>query len=209
VTFEGDTATELTIEDPVGQPRVFGVIIESVEPGVVVDTLGVNGARVQTPLAWAEQPWVSAVASRAPDLVVLAYGTNEVFDALAPERYRPMYEALLARIRRAAPATACWLVGPTDVGRGGRQADGRVVQIEGVQREIAQQSGCLYFSAAGAMGGMDGFEHWLRESPPLAVNDGVHLAQAGYQRLGDQMANALIEGYESYCERARRAANSR
>jgi hypothetical protein len=59
------------------------------------------------------------------------------------------------------------------------------------------------------MGGANGFEHWLRQSPPLAVNDGVHLATAGYRRLGAQMAGVLIEGYEDYCERARRAANSR
>jgi lysophospholipase L1-like esterase len=209
MTFEGDGGLELALEHAVARPRVFGVIIESAEPGVVVDTLGINGARIQTALAWAEEPWVRAVARRSADLVIVAYGTNEVFDALAPERYRPMYEALLARIRRGAPTSACWLVGPTDVGRGGRQADARVAQIERVQREVARRNGCLYFSPASAMGGSNGFERWLRERPPLAVNDGVHLAKRGYRRLGDQMASVLVEGYEDYCERAGRAANSR
>lgn len=200
-TFEADPALDLTIEHPVAQPRVFGVIIESISPGIVVDTLGINGARLETPLVWAEGPWVRMAAQRSADLVIVAYGTNEVFDALAPERYRPQYEALLARIRRGVPNAACWLVGPSDVGRGGDVADARVAQIEAVQRSVAEQNGCLFFGTAQAMGGAKGFERWLRESPPLAVNDGVHLAPAGYRQLGEQMASVLLEGYSAYLGR--------
>ncbi|HEU4538425.1 MAG TPA: hypothetical protein VFS00_30100, partial [Polyangiaceae bacterium] len=57
--------------------QFFGVVAETEAPGLVVDTLGLNGARLSTMLAWDEPAWVSELARRRPDLVVVAFGTNE------------------------------------------------------------------------------------------------------------------------------------
>jgi lysophospholipase L1-like esterase len=198
VALVGDPSDSFVVESPRGRPRLFGAIVESEAGGVVVDTLGINGARVATALAWAQQPWVSAVAGRDPDLVIIEYGTNEVFDALAPERYEEQYAALVERITLASPGAACLLVGPTAVGRGGFGAQQRASHIESVQRAAADHLGCSFFSTALAMGGQNSFTHWSQLSPPLAARDGIHLTAAGYKVVGEAMADMLLAEYDRY-----------
>jgi lysophospholipase L1-like esterase len=111
VTIEADRSAQLVIDRPRGSPRFFGVVVESSTSGVVVDTLGINGARIETPLSWDDAAWQKQGAQRAPALVVVAYGTNEVGDQVAPSRYEDQYRELLARIAGAAPTADCLVLG--------------------------------------------------------------------------------------------------
>jgi lysophospholipase L1-like esterase len=175
-----------------GEPEIFGVVIEDSEPGVVIDTLGINGARMGTPLAWEAGPWVEEARRRAPVLAVLAFGTNEVGDQVAPFRYAADLEGLVARVRLAAPDADCLVMGPTD--RAGVEWTSlpRVREIEAVQRGVAERAGCAFWSAAEAMGGDGGFRRWADQSPPLAAPDRVHLTPRGYATLGAALATSLL-----------------
>jgi len=112
---------KMTLDQPSGKPQVLGVVIESADRhGVVLDTLGLNGARVRSALAWDEETWVAELARREPDLVVLAFGTNESSNPkLKEERHTRRVRKLVGRIRRAAPESDCLLFGPID--RGGER----------------------------------------------------------------------------------------
>jgi hypothetical protein len=63
-----------------GKVRILGIVADhtGTDPGVAYDTLGINGARAARLLGWNAEafkppPWPSA----KPDLIILAYGTNE------------------------------------------------------------------------------------------------------------------------------------
>ncbi|MCA9600528.1 MAG: hypothetical protein KC417_00810, partial [Myxococcales bacterium] len=58
--------------------------MEGEEPGVVVDALGVNGARAKNQLWWDDASFRAELAKRDPALVALAYGTNESGDDDVP-----------------------------------------------------------------------------------------------------------------------------
>ena len=60
--------------------RIFGMSLERNNPGVVIDTLGIPGARASTQLLWNEALQREHMQRRKPNLVVLAYGTNETGD---------------------------------------------------------------------------------------------------------------------------------
>ena len=45
------------------------------------------------------------------------------------------------------------------------------------------------------MGGEGSFARWAKEKPPLAGLDRVHLTPAGYAKLGEAFARALLESY--------------
>jgi lysophospholipase L1-like esterase len=156
--------------------------------------LGINGARFATPLAWNEETWEALVKYRHPTLVVIAYGTNEVFDQVSPERYESDITRLLTRVRDAVPDCDCLLAGPTDVGRGGPTAQERVLLIDQVEEQVAERQGCAYFSLYHAMGGVNGFDAWLHAVPALAKSDMIHLTSAGYRKLGEQMGEMLLNG---------------
>jgi lysophospholipase L1-like esterase len=192
VRFETSGRGDVVIRDGVGQPELFGVVVESLAAGVVVDTLGINGARVETPLAWDEEAWVEELRHRDPSLIVLAYGSNEVGDRLAPSRYGEKYSALLERVRRAAPEVACVVLGLPDQATTDWRTPDRVPEIDTVQRQSADAQGCTFVGALAIMGGPGGFRAWLDREPSWASSDRIHLTPRGYAELGRAVAHALL-----------------
>ena len=49
-------------------------------PGVVYDALGINGARARAPARWDWAIVASNLRAAQPDLIIVAYGSNEVTD---------------------------------------------------------------------------------------------------------------------------------
>ncbi|MCA9633838.1 MAG: hypothetical protein KC766_39580 [Myxococcales bacterium] len=186
--LEGAASDTLTLEPGAGRPEFFGAVVEGSEPGVVLDTLGINGARVATALAWEEDSFVDLLKQREPDLVVLAYGTNEAGANTAVEKYRAHFEALMKRVRRAAPDASCALFGPTDWVRN----EDRIIAIDALERSVAGALGCAYFSVFDAMGGRDSITDWAKQSPPLAAPDHIHLTPKGYGVIGQATADFLL-----------------
>lgn len=181
---------------PNGQAELMGVVIESSEPGLVVDTLGLNGARVVSALALDEAAWVPEVARRKPDLVVLAYGSNESSDLkFNAARHASNVEALLRRIRSGAPNADCVVFGPID--RGGKKYGDTIEQINAAQREAATHAGCSFWSGQRAMGGKGSMAKWEGENPPLAQADLLHLTAKGYERLGSMLARDLLQAFDA------------
>jgi lysophospholipase L1-like esterase len=193
IDLESDAEATLRIGQAALEPEIFAVVVEGSEPGLVLDTLGINGARVATSLTWDEGHFTGELQRRKPDLVVLAYGTNEVGDALAPFRYADHYEALLTRVRAAAPGASCLLLGPTDRALPDWSSNPRSVEIEQVQREVAARAGCGFFSMLAAMGGPGSLQRWAFASPTLARKDRVHLTIDGYTQLGEALAQHLLQ----------------
>lgn len=98
-----------------GPVRIYSVIAERGPAGVVLDTLGIPGARARYHLQWQDPPYRAHLARRNPDLVVLAYGTNESGDDDVPiESYEARVRRVVKRIRQTVPEASCLLVGPSD-----------------------------------------------------------------------------------------------
>ncbi len=197
IAREASPTDALEISGGYGSPQLFGAILESSEPGLVLDTLGINGARATTPLGWDESSFASEVAARAPDLFVLAYGTNEAFDTRAAEKAVEPLRRLIERLRHAAPAADCLVVGPPDAGDPSGGSHPRIAAIEAEQQRVAGELGCGFFSLRAVMGGDGSYTRWAKEKPPLAGFDRVHLTPAGYTKLGDALARALLDSYSA------------
>jgi lysophospholipase L1-like esterase len=182
-----------------GPVRVFGMALDRDGVGVTVDSLGINGAQVFTALRWSEDHFAEQLRHRAPQLVVLAYGTNESLDAtLSDAAYERGLVDLLGRLARATPAASCLLLGPPDAGRrvgSDWVTSKRVQQIAAIQRRVAQAAGCAFFDQAAAMGGPGSILAWAVEPEPRAQRDRIHLTRSGYTQLGTAFANDLVRAY--------------
>lgn len=177
--------------------RVFGVVAERRDRGVVVDTLGIDGAGVGVHLGNDEALWAEHVRRRDPALVLLAYGTNEAFDAdFAPARFAADYRAVLARLRRAAPAASCVLLAPGDHGRRDPEADPaperHLAEVRRLERELAAEAGCALWDALDVMGGPGAMAAWVAADPPLARPDHVHTTARGAVLTAMALADALL-----------------
>lgn len=206
---EAPARAELKLEIVAGSPELFGVIVERSKPGVVLDTLGINGARLATALAWNEDAWIEQAAARRPELVVLAYGTNEAFERRDPQKYRAQLSELLGRVRRAAPGVPCLVLGPPDIGDTHSAAQARVPSIDAALHAGASELGCAFFGLLSAMGGPGTFERWADASPPLAAPDRVHLTPRGYEELGARLSARLLAEYAARREPSAKLSGAR
>lgn len=190
----GTDTEALEVHHAGGDPEVFGVFADYTVPGVVLDTVGINGARTATPLAWESEQYVAQVRARKPDLLVLAFGTNEVFDQTRPDRYIEHNTKLVELVRQARPEIPCWIVGPPDSSTKEGTSKARVSEVNRAQARAADMIGCAFTSAFELMGGEGSFHRWTREKPAKARSDRIHLTIAGYTRLGELLAHSLIGG---------------
>jgi lysophospholipase L1-like esterase len=184
-----------------GPVRFFGVAAEREVPGVVVDTLGINGARARSHLRWDADLHRAHLRRRRPDLVVLAYGTNESGDIHRRiERYERTLRQVVGRIRETVPEASCVLIGPSDrpVQRGPELYERpRTAAIIAVQRRVAAEAGCGFFDLVAFSGGPMSIVDWAENDPPYAQEDLVHFNARGYRRLGEVLHDALLEGYDA------------
>lgn len=191
-------APSLELEVQEGQLEIFGVVVETERPGVVVDALGIAGARADTPLAWEPEAFSREVQRRNYDLVVVAYGTNDSVPAspAAVPAFGRHLTALLARLREGSDGQDCLVIGPMDRGplkRRNAAPEERIVELNEEAARVAHEQSCAFFSALWAMGGPGTMQEWASATPPLAQRDLVHLTRPGYERLGELLTEALLE----------------
>ena len=181
--------------------------LDSTRAGVVVDSLGVNGAQIVSLLRENEEHFVEQLRHRAPDLIVLAYGTNEALDPdLVDREYERKMVDELARVERAAPSASCLLLGPPDLARRVVNPSGkkewkawpRVVDIVAAQRRVAEAARCAFYDQLGVMGGPGSMLTWASEPESRASSDHVHMRKNGYTQLGTSFASDLMRAYDEW-----------
>jgi lysophospholipase L1-like esterase len=193
-----------------GPVRLFGIVAETAAPGIVVDTLAINGSKLANQLCWHEGFWAEAVRHRDPDLVILDYGTNEVIDpGYSLAKYERQLRAVLGRLRAAVPNSSCLLMAPFDLPkRRGRDfvTHPRLLEVVDLQRRISNEFGCGLWNGYAFMGGAGSFQRWIAAKPPLASVDRIHLTTLGYAYVGLALADALMWPFD--LERGSEPANS-
>jgi lysophospholipase L1-like esterase len=152
-------------------------------------------------LLWDQKLWEEHMQRRAPDLVLLAYGTNETTDRTQPiEVYAADLTRVLARVREALPAASCVLVGPGDFPQsehGTWVTRPRLLEIIAAQRRLAPQFGCGFWDAYSFMGGEGAMDEWVHANPRVGAPDHIHLTPRGYVRMGMMLGDALMRAYDA------------
>ncbi len=185
-----------------GDVRVFGMALDRPQVGLTLDALGINGARATTALHWNEAHVTEQLRHRAPDLVILAYGTNEAGDDTTPATYERQLVDLLGRIARAVPSAACLLLGPPDraakTPEHGWVTMPKLLEVIATQQRVARAAGCAYYNQLAAMGGEGSIAAWANEPNSRATKDHVHLTRDGYAFLANVFAADIIRGYAAW-----------
>jgi lysophospholipase L1-like esterase len=176
---------------------------------VIYDVLGINGARAVRLLSWNESSFATSVERRNPDLIILAYGTNEVTDNnWSVESYQRMFVSILRRFRRAAPHASILIFGPPDRAVravGGWQSASRMTALLEAQRRASIEMGAGFWSSYAAMGGAGSMNAWVARG--LGQRDHVHLTAPGYIKLGDMFYDDLLSASEIAVRPAERQQN--
>jgi len=182
-----------------GRSKIFGIAIEHNSPGLVYDVFGINGARASRPLQWNWRLFARDLEERSPDLIIVAYGSNEVTDAdLDIDAYQANFRLLLNRFQKAVPHASILVIGPPDravrTSQGWKTAN-RMSALVDAQRRAAFAAGAAFYDLFNAMGGSGSIQRWAYQFPPLAQQDRVHLTFSGYRLVAEWLYAALMTGY--------------
>lgn len=162
--------------------------------GIVVSNVGVVGAQLVHFGRTDEDVVRHEIAAYRPDLIVLAYGTNEGFGGAGdPAQYERVLRSQVGRIRRlAGPSVPIMLLGAPDaashnagIGSGcgaGWYVPNFLGQVREVQRRVARELRLGYWDWEQAMGGRCASQAWL--SRGLMRGDAVHFTREGGDRIG-------------------------
>ena len=174
--------------------ELCGLTMETAgKPGVVIDTLAINGARYGTMLAWDEAAWLREAERRRPDLVILELGTNEAGDANpATAKIEKQVGELAARARKANPDVDCIVISPTDRG----DAPDRVEAVREATKRGAASAGCAFFDVWTLLGGKGAFAKLKEEQNPKVQPDGIHLTIRGYESIAGPTYDELLRGFD-------------
>ncbi|MBX9603728.1 MAG: hypothetical protein K2X35_22165 [Bryobacteraceae bacterium] len=195
---------KITVRVIQGAVRVFGASLLKDAPGVIYDSLGLNGAYVRVPARlfnaghWAEQ-----LRHYRPDLVIVNYGTNEsVYPQFVDFAYRKEMKEVVRRIRAGIPGTPILVMSPMD--RGERDSSGQIgtvpvmARLVELERKVAEETNCAFFNTFAAMGGSGTMGRWYAAEPRLVGADFIHPMPAGARIVGGLLYEGLLDGYNQY-----------
>ncbi|HEY8939527.1 MAG TPA: GDSL-type esterase/lipase family protein [Cellvibrio sp.] len=182
--------------------KLGGVILDRQAPGITLDALGINGSVANVISRWDEASLRTQLQWRNPQLIILAYGTNEAFGKdLVPETYESELTQVIRKLRAAAPNAALLLVGAPSSAKskapninGGCQLPlpPSLIKVQNSQRRIARQEKTLYWDWGAMMGGNCGAQIWLKQRVPLMRPDLIHMSPEGYAASADALYMALV-----------------
>jgi lysophospholipase L1-like esterase len=180
--------------------RLLGLVTENTA-GVTYEAAGINGAEASLFLRWNEGLQQTLMATNAPALIVLSYGTNEAGDHnWTEESYAALFRQIIARCHRLAPKAAILVVGPPDralrAGRRGWAPFAGVDRIVQAQRSVCRELGCAYWDQRRRMGGFGSMRDWV--SVQWAQGDHTHFTVEGYDELASAMFSDIVQQYNAY-----------
>ncbi len=196
-----DGPHQLTLQTQRGTSRLFGIVLEREGPGVVLDALGVQGARIRFMDKQDDQHWADQLRLRHPNLLVYQFGANESADGfLYPmvDYHRTMRD-VLEQGKRALPESSCLVVGAMD--RAAKVGD-EIVSLRVMpellanQKRAALDAGCAFFDTWTAMGGARSMPRWVKKG--LGQADLTHPTAVGAEIIGTWIYRALMAGYQTY-----------
>ena len=206
-------AREINLSVERGPVRLFGVSFERNRPGVIYNSLGLNGGQVQVVVRYFDKPqWTEELQHQHPDLVVINYGTNESIYADYIERYYPgELRQVIEHVKAALPRSSILIMSPMD--RGQRDSNARITTVATlprlieIQRQMAAETGCAFFNTFQAMGGAGTMERWYDSTPRLVSADFTHPLPAGAHKVGVLLDQALESGYRQFKAREQRRSH--
>lgn len=162
--------------------------------GAVVSALGINRAMLTHWQTWNEQAWKKELANIRPHLIILAYGTNEVYNEIVSEDFRAILTKTIREIRSVVSTTSIIILNASKILKNQKGTCGTrptaLSNIQSTQLLVALEERTLYWDWQAAMGGECSMKSWIQRG--LARKDGVHFTPAGYEQLGYRMAQDLL-----------------
>ena len=195
---------QLTLYNLSGINELWGAILHNNSSGVVLHSIGNNGACYQ------HYNRLDSFATRtrlfAPDLIIISLGTNEAFGSCRDtEAIKHEIDALVTSLRQCNPEAAILLTTPMECDRRQRIRRGRrrrrrtvfatnanCLTVRNIIMQYGAENNIAVWDLYTVAGGKGSAAKWVANSL-LAKRDHVHCSTEGYRLQGKLLAQAIIQ----------------
>ena len=186
-----------------GISELWGAILHNNRSGVVLHSIGNNGACYQ------HYNQLDSFAARtavfAPDLIIISLGTNEAFgNCKDPNAIKNEIHRLVSALQKSNPEAAILLTTPMECDRLQRSRRGRrrrrtvfttntnCLTVRNIIMQYGAENSIAVWDLYTVAGGKGSAAKWVANSL-LAKRDHVHCSAEGYRLQGKLLAEALIQ----------------
>lgn len=177
---------------------LLGISVENDAPGIIYNSVGVNGAMLSSYLRCTLLP--KHLGAISPDLLIFSIGTNEgnttKFDSIG---YLNNFRALLSMVKTALPDVAILLTVPNDCYYYKKYANKNTTIIRNIIYKLAEEQNCGVWDFYDVMGGFNSAQTWY--SNKLMNYDRIHFNRNGYLLKGDLFFSAFLRSWEEHFEK--------
>lgn len=177
------------------QFNLYGVSLDNDDPGIVYNSIGVNGASTKSYLRC--EMFSQHLQAIPPDLVIFCIGINDAYDPdFCPACYEDNYDKLIDWIKSVNPNANFLFVTNNDSYYKRRYPNKRVEEARDAMIRLAKKHKGGMWDMYHVMGGLGSIKTWVKHGH--AKKDKIHLTADGYNLMGDLMFSALIKKYDEY-----------
>ena len=187
-----------------GISELWGAILHNNRSGVVLHSIGNNGACYQ------HYNQLDSFATRtavfAPDLIIISLGTNEAFgNCKDPNAIKNEIHRLVSALQKSNPEAAILLTTPMECDRRQRTRRSRrrrrrtvfatntnCLTVRNIIMQYGAENSIAVWDLYTVAGGKGSAAKWVANSL-LAKRDHVHCSAEGYRLQGKLLAEALIQ----------------
>ena len=181
----------------------YGMSLEHSRPGVIVHTIGVNGAMFSSYLE--SEHFTDQLASLHPDLLIFSLGTNEAFSTktYSDDEFSTVLDSLFLKFRQKGINAPAILATPPGIYKRSGKRRKATYKPNPVAEEVATV--LKNYSAANhmavwdwytIMGGKEAMAKW--KAKKMTDKRFVHFSGKGYAIQGTLLREAVRGGYEQW-----------
>lgn len=173
---------------------IYGLLLGNGEPGIVYNTIGVNGAQFQN---YTEASYFSEqTQALKPDLIIFSLGTNEGYALnFNQEKFYADIQSLYQQLKERNPEAGFLFTVPACSYRR-KKPNPRMVLAGKTVIGFAADNNCACWNLQGITGGDNSALNWRKSH--LLRADGVHFTRAGYELQGNLFCKAFLNVYNTY-----------
>lgn len=174
---------------------LYGLYVQSDEPGITYNSVGVNGASTYSYLRCAL--FQQQILSIHPDLVFFGIGINDAHGPnFTQEEYERNYRKIIEMIRKSNPNACFIFITNNDSYSYSRVLNPNAEAVERAMLNLAKEYDGAVWNMFRVMGGYKSATVWRANG--MMKHDRIHFSHNGYLLIGDLIFNALMDCYANY-----------
>ena len=179
---------------------VYGLSLET-KKGVLVDNIALRGLSYPT-FEWSDKKSMLQMIDKVnPGMFIFHFGVNLVpYQSEDYVYFRTHFKRQMLFLREAYPDVPFLIVGVSDMAK---KKDGKMIsysnisQIKNIQKEVASETGAIFWDLEAFMGGSGGMINWAKANPKLGKKDYTHFTKEGADVIGEELARMIINQVEN------------